>query len=220
MLRDGQRSLLVKSNRILTVGHSTHSLERFVELLKRSAVTAIADVRSSPWSRYNPQFNRSALKSSLRSVGIDYRFYGKQLGGRPADPSLFHGSTADYVAMAKTQEFADGLAMVLVGSAKHQIALMCSEHDPLDCHRCLLVGRALEERGAPVSHILSNAEIVSQQGIEEKLLNLSGRGADDFFVPRSEQLSAAYRDRSLKVAYSEVEADRLDDNEVVEMKYG
>lgn len=208
------------SNHILTVGHSNHSLERFFELLKRSAVTAIADVRSSPWSRHNPQFNRSTLKCSLRSVGIEYRFYGKQLGGRPSDPSLFHGSTADYVAMAQTQEFGDGLSMVLAGSTKHRIALMCSEHDPLDCHRCLLVGRALADRGALVSHILSNAEIVSQQKIEEKLLVLSGRGADDFFVPRSEQLSAAYRDRSLKVAYSEVGADHLEENEVVESRYG
>lgn len=208
------------STRILTLGHSTHSLERFFELLKRSAVTAIADVRSSPWSRHNPQFNRSELKSSLRSVGIDYRFYGKQLGGRPSDPSLFHGSTADYEAMARTKEFGDGLNMVLAGAAKHQIALMCSEHDPLDCHRCLLVGRSLAERGAVVGHILSNAEIISQQKIEEKLLAMSGRSTDDFFVPRPEQLSAAYRDRSLKVAYSEVEVGQVEGNEFVEVRYG
>ena len=122
--------------------------------------------------------------------------------------------------MARTKEFGDGLNMVLAGAAKHQIALMCSEHDPLDCHRCLLVGRSLAERGAVVGHILSNAEIISQQKIEEKLLAMSGRSTDDFFVPRPEQLSAAYRDRSLKVAYSEVEVGQVEGNEFVEVRYG
>jgi uncharacterized protein (DUF488 family) len=205
---------------IFTIGHSTNSIERFIGMLRDAQITAIADVRSSPWSRHNPHFNRPDLKSSLRSCGIDYRFYGKQLGGRPTDPSLFHGSTADYEAMARTSEFGEGLGMVLAGSAKHRLALMCSEHNPLDCHRCLLVGRALAERGAPVRHILSDGAIVSQQQIEEQLLALSGRSTEDFFVPRTEQLRAAYRDRSLKVAYSEAGAEHPEEDEMVEVRYG
>jgi uncharacterized protein (DUF488 family) len=205
---------------ILTIGHSRHSIDAFKELLKFSGVTAIADVRSSPWSRHNPQFNRSDLKLSLRSARIDYRFYGKQLGGRPTDPSLFHGPTADYEAMARTREFNDGIDMVLSGAAKHQIALMCSEHDPIDCHRCLLVGRALAERGAAMGHILANGEIISQEQVENKLLAMSGRTSKDFFVPLAEQLNAAYRERSLKVAYAERTYEPNDTDEMIDVKYG
>jgi uncharacterized protein (DUF488 family) len=207
-------------NPIFTIGHSTHSFEAFVALLELSEVTAIVDVRSSPWSRHNPQFNRSALKESLRLVGIDYRFYGKQLGGRPTNSSLFSGSTADYEAMARTPEFADGLKMVFAGAAKHRLALMCSEHNPLDCHRCLLVGRALKEFGTAVFHVLSNGQTISQEQIEQKLLEISGREAEDFFVPQDERLDAAYRDRSLKVAYSEREAISLLDDDFVDVRYG
>jgi uncharacterized protein (DUF488 family) len=210
----------VTSVQILTVGHSTHSLERFFELLKSSAVTAIADVRSSPWSRHNPQFNRSDLKASLRSARIEYRFYGKQLGGRPTDPSLFHGSTADYETMARTQEFKAGLDMVLAGASKHRIALMCSEHDPMDCHRCLFVGRALAERGASMGHILADGQIISQGQVEDKLLAMSGRTSKDFFVPLAEQLNAAYRERSLKVAYAERGYEAHDTDEMMDVKYG
>jgi uncharacterized protein (DUF488 family) len=205
---------------IFTIGHSTYSIEHFVRMLSDARITAIADVRSSPWSRHNPQFNRADLRSSLQSAGIDYRFYGKQLGGRPTDPSLFHGSTADYELMARTSEFAEGLEMIVSGAAKHRLALMCSEHNPLDCHRCLLVGRALTDCGRAVNHIVSDGEIVSQQQVEDKLLAMSGREDDDFFVPRSERLNAAYRDRSLRVAYTVRLSGQLDDNEFPDVKYG
>jgi uncharacterized protein (DUF488 family) len=205
---------------ILTIGHSRHSINAFIELLNMRGVTAIADVRSSPWSRHNPQFNRADLKVSLRSAHIDYRFYGKQLGGRPSDPSLFHGSIADYEAMARTQEFKDGLEMVLAGASKHRIALMCSEHDPLDCHRCLLVGRALAERGASMGHILADGQIISQVHVEDKLLAMSGRTSKDFFVPLAEQLNAAYRERSHKVAYAERVYEAHDTDEMMDVKYG
>jgi len=210
----------VIANAVFSVGHSTHSLSDFLGLLNNSGITAIADVRSSPWSRFNPQYNRPDLKKSLRSFGIDYRFYGKLLGGRPSNPSLFHGSTADYEAMALTKEFAEGLDMVLAGAAKHRLALMCSEHDPLDCHRCLLVSRALAGRGADISHILSNGAVISHQQVEERLLTMSGRATDDFFVPRAERLTAAYRDRSLKVAYTERESELLNQDDEIDVRYG
>lgn len=205
---------------ILTIGHSTLPIEKFLELLASAQVTAIADVRSSPWSRFNPQFNRDELKQTLEANGITYRFYGRQLGGRPRHPSLFHGGTADYEAMAQTAEFADGLKMVIDGAKKHRLALMCSEHDPLDCHRCLLVGRALAEHGASVGHILSSGETKSQDQIEETLLAMSGRDSDDFFAPRLERLKAAYRDRSLRVAYAERTATSPDDQDFQEASYG
>lgn len=205
---------------ILTIGHSTLPLEQFLALLASAKVTAIADVRSSPWSRFNPQFNRDQLKQSLKANAIAYRFFGRQLGGRPSDPSLFYGATADYEAMARTIEFAEGLKLVLDGAKKHRVALMCSEHDPLDCHRCLLVGRSLTERGSSVRHILSNGETKSQNQIEDTLLSMSGRDCDDLFAPRSERLNAAYRERSLRVAYAERQSASIDDQDFQKALYG
>lgn len=188
---------------IFTIGHSTHSLDLFLQLLKSAGVTAIADVRSSPWSRHCPHFSRPALKASLHQKGIDYRFFGRQLGGRPSDASLYDQGIADYEAMALTSLFEEGIERVLTGSKKHRLALMCSEHDPLDCHRCLLVGRTLWERGTPVSHLLADESIQTQQDIEDRLLKMSGQMNGDFFAPHSERLSSAYRERSRRVAYAE-----------------
>ena len=192
---------------VLTIGHSTHSWEGFVALLRNTGVTAVADVRTSPYSRHQPHFNREELREELRLDGISYVFLGKELGGRPVERRFYSEGVADYEKMAGTTEFSNGLARVVEGAKRYRVALMCSENDPLDCHRCLLVGRALAERGVRVSHILSNGKIVSHIEIEEKLMELSGRGADDLFAPHAERLVAAYRDRARRVAFAEPEPD-------------
>jgi uncharacterized protein (DUF488 family) len=204
---------------VFSVGHSTHSIDKFLQLLKNAGITGVADVRSSPWSKHCPHFSRPALKASLRDDGIDYRFFGRQLGGRPADASLYEHGVADYEAMARTSLFEEGIARVLAGSKKHRLALMCSEHDPLDCHRCLLVGRALWERGTSVSHLLSDESVQTQEDIEERLLKLSGQMNGDFFAPHSERLSSAYRDRSRRVAYAERPAIYPSEWEALDVQY-
>lgn len=188
---------------ILTVGHSTHSYEHFLSLLRACGVNAIADVRTTPFSRHLPHFNEAALRSELRLDGISYAFLGKELGGRPASRHFYCDGIADYEKMATTEQFASGLKRIIEGAQKFRIALMCSEHDPLDCHRCLLVGRALSAQGVELGHIQGNAEIVSQEAIEQKLLKLSGRTSDDLLMTSTERLAAAYRDRARKVAYVE-----------------
>ena len=188
---------------ILTIGHSTLPYERFLELLRRTNVTAIADVRTAPYSRQFPQFNRETLSNELRADQIAYVFLGNELGGRPSDHQFYCDGVADYERMSRTAEFDKGLDRVLEGAKKYRIALMCSERDPLDCHRCLLVGRALAQRGIRVSHILTDGHVVSHPEIEDTLLKLSGRDTDDFFSPRSDQLAAAYRERARRVAFAE-----------------
>ena len=131
---------------IWTIGHSTLSYESFVQRLKASSVTAVADVRSAPFSRHFPHFNRKELQAALRKDAISYVYLGKELGGRPESEELYSGGVADYEKMARSAIFTDGLNRVIEGSEIYRIALMCSEHDPLDCHRCLLVGRRLSER--------------------------------------------------------------------------
>jgi uncharacterized protein (DUF488 family) len=197
----------VKDLTVFTIGHSTHSYEHFLSLLRASGITAVADVRTTPFSRHFSHFNEGALRSELKLDGISYVFLGKELGGRPSGRSFYCDGVADYEKMAKTQMFASGIRRVIEGAKKFRIALMCSEHDPLDCHRCLLVGRSLREEGVKLVHILGDSSLVSHEAIEEKLLNLAGRSSDDLLMTASERLSAAYRDRSLKVAYVEPPSD-------------
>ncbi len=197
----------MKDLTVFTIGHSTHSYEHFLSLLRASGIMAIADVRTTPFSRHFSHFNEGALRSELKLDGISYVFLGKELGGRPSGRSFYCDGVADYEKMAKTQMFASGIRRVIEGAKKFRIALMCSEHDPLDCHRCLLVGRSLREEGVKLIHILGDSSLVSHEAIEEKLLNLAGRSSDDLLMTASERLSAAYRDRSLKVAYVEPPSD-------------
>ena len=136
--------------------------------------------------------------------GISYVFLGKELGGRPSESESYCEGVADYERMAEAPAFKKGLDRVIEGSKKYRIALLCSERDPLDCHRCLLVGRALAERGIGVSHILDDGRVVSHAEIEDKLLEITGRNANDLFAPRAERLAAAYRERARKVAFVEV----------------
>ncbi|NVO14992.1 MAG: DUF488 domain-containing protein [Rhodoplanes sp.] len=187
---------------VLTIGHSAHSAEAFVALLRRAGITAIADVRSSPWSRQNPQFNREPLQKSLQENGIAYAHLGDALGGRPRETSFYCDGVADYERMAQAPGFLDGLDRVIAGAQKYRIALMCAERDPLTCHRCLLVGRALAERGVHVRHVLDDGALVPQSEIEETLLALSGRAGDDLFAPRAERLALAYRAQARKHAFA------------------
>jgi uncharacterized protein (DUF488 family) len=197
---------------VLTIGHSSHSYDRFLALLRRAEVTAVADVRAAPFSRRFPHFNIKELRQKLQLSNIAYVFLGKELGGRPRDRMLYCDNVADYEKMAATEQFREGLERVIEGVKKYRIALMCSEQDPLDCHRCLLVARALSERGEHVEHILANGSIFTQTQAEEKLLALSGRGADDLLMSWEERLAAAYRDRTRKVAFSGPPSDSWEQN--------
>jgi uncharacterized protein (DUF488 family) len=192
---------------VLTIGHSTHSWGHFIALLRNANVTAIADVRTSPYSRHCPHFNRENLREALQMDCLSYVFLGKELGGRPSERNFYCEGIADYEKMAEATAFSKGLDRIIEGAKKYRIALMCSERDPLDCHRCLLVGRALAERGVRVDHMLDDGGVVSQAEIEDKLLALSGRSTDDLFASRFESLAAAYRERARKVAFAEPQPD-------------
>jgi len=159
---------------IYTVGHSTHTIEKFLYLLERHGVTAIADVRSSPFSRHNPQYNMDTLSAELKKRGIAYVFVGKELGARPDDPSCYEGGKVRYARLAKTSLFKTGIERVLSGAQKYRIALMCAEKEPLDCHRTLLVSRALEQRGVSVLHILADGSIESHEQTMLRLVDQEG----------------------------------------------
>jgi uncharacterized protein (DUF488 family) len=191
------------SKKVFTIGHSTLSIEAFLRLLRGAGVTAVADVRSFPFSRRVPHFNRDKIRVRLKENGIKYAFLGKELGGRPHASHLYNNGVADYEKMALEPAFLEGIDRIIAGSEKHTIALMCSEHNPLDCHRCLLVGRVLSDRKFSLEHILSSGKIADQHDVENKLLSIFGDISDDMFLSREERLVRAYRLRARNVAYRE-----------------
>ncbi len=177
---------------IFTIGHSNHSLQGFLTLLSKHWVSAVADVRSAPYSRFRPHFNRDALATSLEPHGIDYVFLGRELGGRPDDPECYEGGRVDYERVARTSGFRDGIARVIGGAARHRIALMCAEKEPLDCHRTLLVARALDEAGVAVAHILADGGIEPHGKTMDRLLvafDLNPHG--DLLQPRKDVVAHA-----------------------------
>jgi uncharacterized protein (DUF488 family) len=185
---------------LLTIGHSNQPIERFLALLRDAGVTAVADVRSQPFSRRYPWFSEKRLRPSLESEGIAYMPMGEALGGRPRDPALFCDGVADYQAMAAVPEFRTGIGRVIEAAGRWRVCLMCAEREPLDCHRCLLVAPALAARGLSIGHILGDGSILSHQAIEERLL--AGEAADDLFAAdRASRLAQAYRRRAGKVAF-------------------
>ena len=156
---------------VVTIGHSTHALEAFIALLKLHDVTAVADVRSAPYSRFNPQFNREPLAKALKAEGIWYVPLGNELGGRSDDPACYEDGRIRYDRVASTESFKSGLARVVQGAAKYRIALMCAEKEPLHCHRTLLVARALEQY-VDIAHIHADGALEPHRGAMDRLLDL------------------------------------------------
>jgi uncharacterized protein (DUF488 family) len=184
---------------LLTIGHSNLPADHFLALLQNAGVTAIADVRSLPFSRRFPWFSGKALAERLRNTAISYMALGDALGGRPRDPSLYCDGVADYQAMAATAAFRAGLDRVIDEARRQRVCLMCAEREPLDCHRCLLVARALAKRGVAAGHILLDGTIEPHASTEERLLAMAG-GQADLFGDRTTRLDGAYRRRARRVA--------------------
>lgn len=186
---------------VFTIGHSTHTFEAFVALLKQHGVTALADVRSAPFSRFNPQFNKDALERDLKAQGIKYVFLGRELGARSNDRSCYENGRVQYARLARTDLFHLGIERVLHGANEHRIALMCAEKDPLECHRTLLVARALDEQGVPVSHILSDGRLEAHRDAMERLLDVTGLPHEDLFRSRQDLIAQALAQQEERVAY-------------------
>ena len=194
---------------VFTIGHSTHTIDEFIALVKRHAVDVVADVRSMPYSRVAPQFNREALRRALRLEGIRYVFLGEELGGRPADPSCYENGQVRYERLAQTERFKYGIERVIRGANRYRIALMCTEKEPLECHRTLLVARALHDRGVDVRHILADGRLEAHEMTMERLLDLLGLRQVDLFGSHSrsheEMLADAIARQASKVAWSQAQ---------------
>ena len=208
-----------------TIGHSNHAIETFIELLHQHQVTALADVRSSPYSRRFPQFNQSALKAALKTANIAYVPLGDNLGARPRDRNCYVDGMARYDLIAATEAFKIGLNRLVQGSENYQISLMCAEQDPIVCHRAILICPHLKNAGLEIHHIHKNGDLETNEDLENRVLkqnNLYKSLAElenpvkqlSLFdlqptqtlekpLSRAELVEKAYQLQSEKVAYTE-----------------
>ncbi|MDA7967599.1 MAG: DUF488 domain-containing protein [Gammaproteobacteria bacterium] len=156
---------------LFTVGHSTHATEHFVGLLQQHGITAVVDVRSRPYSRHNPQYNRETIAATLKQQGIAYVFLGAELGARSENSDCYVGGKVRYEKLAAEPAFLHGLERLRRGMREYQVALMCAEKDPLTCHRTILVARQLRSECA-IKHILADGGIETQAEAEARLMKL------------------------------------------------
>lgn len=149
---------------VWTIGHSSHPLDTFLDLLAQHQIALLADVRSHPYSRHAPQFNRQGIQRPLRARAVGYLFLGDLLGGR-AEGKQFYDEQGHvlYDRVARSPEFQRGIQRLLDPIQSSRVALMCGEEDPADCHRRLLIGRVLRARGIDVIHIRGDGTIQSEE---------------------------------------------------------
>lgn len=159
------------SYRLYTVGHSNQSQEEFLELVKRHDINCIVDVRSVPASKFSPQFNMESLKWYLRTNGIQYLHFGDEFGARRTDCLDAEGQV-NFELAVKTPSFKRGVERLMNGLHKDfHISLMCSEANPLECHRFSLISRYFSDNGLDVQHILKNGELASHVSLEKEMID-------------------------------------------------
>ncbi|MDJ0680894.1 MAG: DUF488 domain-containing protein [Xenococcaceae cyanobacterium MO_167.B52] len=206
------------STKLFTIGHSNHSVEKFIALLEEHQINAIADVRSSPYSRYLSHFNQAELKFHLKKSQISYVFLGKELGARPEAEECYIDNKAIYEKIAAQKVFSDGIERVINGTQKYNIALMCAEKDPITCHRAVLLCQHLKNYNLEIHHIHPDSSLESHQQLEDRLLELDGYNKpkqlnlfEQALLPENPQssqeeaLKQAYINQGLKIAYVEKE---------------
>ena len=200
---------------VVTIGHSNHAPYAFAALLRQHGVNVVVDVRSAPYSRYLPHFNKEHLAESLKEAGIRYSFLGKELGGQPAERTCYDDDgRVMYDKLAATTAFIGGIECILDTVSVHPstssgrtdtapeqcLALMCSEKEPLDCHRTLLIGQTLVKRGVAVAHIHADGGLETHEDAMNRLLDafkLPHNG--DLFRSRAEVIEDAVNRQAQRV---------------------
>lgn len=193
---------------VFTVGHSNRSELDLIELLRRHEINTVVDVRSTPYSEWSPQFNRQVIAATLKEHDIAYSYLGDELGVRSDDPSCYdEENRVVYAQLAATEQFRRGLRRVVKGAQRRKLALMCSEQDPVDCHRSIMLAFTLDRLGIGASHILhTDDKLETQKDLEERLLKLWGSGQLDMFRGKHEQQDdAQIKDEQIKLARKEQE---------------
>jgi hypothetical protein len=196
-----EHSAAYQMQELFTIGHSTHEQSTLLRLLEMHGVTAVADVRSNPFSARLPQFNRAVLDTALDEWGIRYTFLGKELGARRDEQHCYVDGQARYDRIAETPAFAEGINRVINGLENYRIALLCAEKDPITCHRTILVCRHLRRAGLTTNHILADGKSESHAAAETRLREQFGLNQPSLFESPEQQLEEAYDRQALQIAY-------------------
>jgi uncharacterized protein (DUF488 family) len=196
---------------IYTIGHSTHPIDYFLEMLLHKGVNCVVDVRSLAASRFNPQYNKKALFAFLNAHKVEYIHLPQAFGARQTDPAVLDAEgRVDFEKLRDADDFKEGVRRLSSEAANYTVALMCSEADPLQCHRFGMIAPALNR--FDVKHILKDKSILSQHDLEMKLLQYYVKKwkPNLFESPstQTEMLSDAYRMLNREIAYSPAEHKR------------
>lgn len=202
---------------IFTVGHSTYNIEDFINILKINNINCIVDVRSMPYSKFTTQYNKNQLSNVLKQNKISYIHMGLEFGARRDKRELYSlDGYLDFEKTRKDKDFIKGMERVKNGIKKgYRIALMCTEKDPIDCHRCILVGKGFKDSGFEVKNILSDGTFILQEQIERTLLDkyFKNRNQISFDMlignnlTESEMIDKCYIKRNKEIGY---EVDNLE----------
>lgn len=187
-------------NTLHTIGHSTHTIEQFLSLLRKHRIQVVCDVRSKPYSQHNPQFNRESLKERLRDAGISYLFLGKELGARSDNPACYINGKVQYNYLVDEPTFKEGLRRLRAGVQKYRVTLMCAERDPLTCHRTILVCRELRADDLSINHILADGSIETNNAAERRLMAMVNI-RPDMLANEPECIEQAYEIQANNIAY-------------------
>ena len=185
---------------VYTIGHSTHPRNEFFDLLSEHGITALCDVRSVPYSRLHPYFNRKELKAALQKRQVAYAFLGSELGARSEDPSCYDHGRVQYSRLAGTKLFQKGLERVQNGMKKFRLVLMCAEKEPIECHRAILVARHLVALGIDVQHIHEDGSLESHDNAMTRLAELLRMPEENMFHSREDLLDDVYRRQEERIA--------------------
>ena len=187
---------------VYTIGHSNGTAEHLLALLDQHGITAVADVRSQPYSRFNPQFNREALAGALKASGREYFFLGHELGARSEDRACYRDGRAQYALIAQTPLFERGIERLLAEMENFRVAILCAEKEPLSCHRSILIARCLHEKDIRVRHILEDGSLEDHDALLLRLLALHGIQENHLFHTRDELVAIAYEKQAEQIEYS------------------
>ena len=144
-------------------------LNQFVSMLQECKIEVVVDVRSQPYSKYCPYFNKREIEAGLKAAGFDYYFKGNSLGGKPSDDDSYdEDGHVDYEKLSRTELFLEGINHLLDLARGKRLSLMCGEENPESCHRRLLLGPALKQRGIRLMHIRKNGVLEDDSEISSE----------------------------------------------------
>lgn len=198
------------NNTIFTIGYSVLEINEFIEILKKFKIDVLADVRSQPFSRHKPEYNKHSLSKFLNKENIKYIFLGEECGARISNLECYINGKANYSLIANTDSFKNCLNRIKKGMKKYNICLMCAEKDPINCHRTILICRNLRFNNFDIKHIIAKGNIEDHSKLEKRLMKLHKIQENDFFISKKELIEKAYDIQSEKIAYTESKISEMD----------